>query len=416
MKRVAIASVVSFVLGAAVIWLSRPMPPPATARSNPNAKEFAILQVGMIDVGGTMMCGLVSDPPDAIWTHITGADGGGKAESRLREQVRATPGVETAVIDWRQIDYPGVYRAHADDKAGGKSDATAKLVAHFVEGDHFDVVGIPIKSGRTFRPGDLSAAMSSTEAPGIIGADLAAHLWGAADPIGRRLQTVSDPDARSDSPGDAGLRTVVVIGVVDDPFARTRTDEDPYRVYLPADTARSAEYMLIRTSAPAAPMLPTIRGIAQNVAANSIINTQTLADIEEQGNRDRRRVTSALSAGGIVALLLSAIGLYAVIAFAVTQRTQEIAVRLAVGANRNQITYSFVREGLRLGAFGLVLGLPVGMFAMRQLVATLGMGELPVAPIILIASIGISTVAAASAWGPARRAAGVDPATALRRG
>ena len=334
--------------------------------------------------------------------------------SRLREQVRATPGVETAVIDWRQFDYAGVFTAHADDKAGGKSDATASLNVHFVEGEHFDALGIPIKSGRTFRPGDLNAAMTSSEAPGIIGADLAAHLWGNADPIGRRLQTVSEADANS--PEDAGLRTVVVIGVVDDPIARTRTDKDPYRVYLPADTARSAEFMLIRTAAPAAPLLPTIRGLAQNAATSSIISAQTLADVEEQGNRDRRRISGALSAGGIVALLLSAIGLYAVIAFTVTQRTQEIAVRLAVGANRNQITYSFVREGLRLGAFGLVLGLPVGLFAMRQLVAVLGMGELPTALIILIASIGIFTVAAASAWGPARRAAGTDPATALRRG
>ncbi len=336
---------------------------------------------------------------------------------RLREQVRATPGVETAVIDWRQVDYPGVYSAHPEDKVGGKPDATADLAVHFVEGAHFDVLGIPIKSGRTFRPGDLRAAMTSSEAPGIIGADLAAHLWGNADPVGRRLQTLAEPGNSSGPPSpDAGLRTIVVIGVVNDPVARTRTDEDPYRVYLPADTARSAEYMLIRTAAAAAPLLPTIRGLAQNVAASSIINTQTLADVEEQGNRDRRRISGALSAGGIVALLLSAIGLYAVISFAVTQRTQEIAVRLAVGANRNQITYSFVREGLRLGAFGLVLGLPVGLFAMRQLVAVLGMGQLPTAPIILIASTGIFLVAAASAWRPARRAAGVDPATALRRG
>ncbi|MEX2282922.1 MAG: ABC transporter permease [Gemmatimonadota bacterium] len=335
---------------------------------------------------------------------------------RLREQVRATPGIETAVIDWRQTDYPGIYTAHSDDKAGGRPDATADLAVHFVEAAHFDVMGIPIKRGRTFGPGDLSAAMTSAEAPGIIGADLAAQLWGNADPVGRRLQTVTEPGNGSGPSPDGGLRTVVVIGVVDDPYARTRDDKEPYRVYLPADTARSAEYMLIRSAVPPAPLVPIIRGLAQNAAASSIINLETLADVEAKENRDRRRISGAFSAGGIVALLLSAIGLYAVIAFTVTQRTQEIAVRLAVGANRNQITYSFIREALRLGAFGLVLGLPVGLFAMRQLVAVLGMGELPTAPIILVASTGIFLVAAASAWGPARRAAGVDPATALRRG
>jgi predicted permease len=329
---------------------------------------------------------------------------------RLRDQVRATPGVENAVIDWRGFYYPGVYGVHPGDRAGGRSDATASLAVRHVEGTQFDVLGIPMKSGRTFVPSDLPAAMSS-EAPVIIGADLASHLFGSANPVGRRLQT------RSDSAGEAnGPRTLVVLGVVEDPVARMRVASEPYRVYLPADTARSAEYILIRTAAAAAPLLPTIRELAQSTAANAIVSAQTLADVEAQQNRERRRVSGAFSAGGIVALLLSAIGLYAVIAFGVSQRTHEIAVRLAVGADRSQITYAFVREGLRLGALGLVLGLPVGLFAMRRLVATFDMGELPVALIILIASTGIFLVAAASAWGPARRAAGVDPATALRRG
>ncbi|MEX2282921.1 MAG: FtsX-like permease family protein, partial [Gemmatimonadota bacterium] len=333
---------------------------------------------------------------------------------RLRDQVVATPGVESAVIDWPQVYSPGNYAVHAADQAGGKTDEVASLAVRHVEGTHFGVLGIPITRGRTFGPADLPPAMSS-EAPVIIGADLASHLWGAADPVGRRLRTMADTATAPAEYEARGPRTLVVVGVVDDPVARTRVASEPYRVYLPADTARLAENILIRAAAAAAPLLPTIRGLAQNAAASSIITARTLADVEAETNRDRRRVSSAFSAGGIVALLLSAIGLYAVIAFAVTQRTQEIAVRLAVGANRSQITYAFVREGLRLGALGLVLGLPAGMFAMRWLPA-LDAGELPVAPIIVIASTGIFLVAAASAWGPARRAAGVDPATALRRG
>jgi putative ABC transport system permease protein len=174
--------------------------------------------------------------------------------------------------------------------------------------------------------------------------------------------------------------------------------------------------MLIRTVSAAAPLLPAIRGLAHETATSTIVDAQTMAQVEEGLNRVRRRVSGAFSAAGIAALMLSAIGLYAVIAFSVAQRTQEIAVRLAVGARGRQIVYAFVRDGMRLGAFGLILGLPAGLFAMRQVAATLNMGELPMAPIILIASAGIFLVAAASAWSPARRAARLDPSTALRRG
>jgi hypothetical protein len=78
MKKIATASVLSFVLGAAVIWLARPPAPAPAAADRSNAKEFAILQVGMIEVGGRTICGLVSNPPDSILTHNT--QGGGKAE------------------------------------------------------------------------------------------------------------------------------------------------------------------------------------------------------------------------------------------------------------------------------------------------------------------------------------------------
>jgi predicted permease len=334
---------------------------------------------------------------------------------RLRDQVRAIPGVENAVIEQRQL-LPGVYTVHADDIAGDSSPATARLAVQRAEAAHFAALGIPMKSGRTFNHADVTAVESAAEAPVIIGADLASHLWGEADAIGRRLQLAGDLDYGTVPRVAEGLRTLVVIGVVDDPMARTRAVAESHRVYLPVDTAASAEFMLIRTVGAAAPLLPTIRGLVQNAAASTIIDARTMAQVEAELNSSRRRVSGAFSAAGIAALLLSAIGLYAVIAFSVSQRTQEIAVRIAVGARGSQIAYQFVRDGVLLGAFGLILGLPAGLFAMRQIRPIFDVGQMPVAPIILIASTGLFLVAAASAWGPARRAAAVDPATALRRG
>ncbi len=338
--------------------------------------------------------------------------------SRLRGQVLGTTGVQKTVMEWPVMYYPGIYTVHAGDVVGGATPATASLVVQRAENGHFDVLGIPIRSGRAFGPADVAAARTASEAPVIISTDLAALMWGSADAVGRRLQTMSDSTSRSArvSRVASGLRTLVVVGVIDDPAARNRVKGESYRIYLPMDTVAPPESMLIRTAVAAAPLLPSLRGLAQKAAPSTIISARTMAQIEAESNSTRRMVSGAISAAGIAALILSAIGLYAVIAFSVAQRTQEIAVRLAVGARGNQIAYSFVGDGLRLGAIGLLLGLPAGMFAVRQFITMLDMGELPLVPIILIASIGIFVVSAASGWAPARRAATVDPATALRRG
>jgi ABC-type antimicrobial peptide transport system permease subunit len=106
----------------------------------------------------------------------------------------------------------------------------------------------------------------------------------------------------------------------------------------------------------------------------------------------------------MAALLLSAIGLYAVIAFAVSQRTREIAVRMAIGARGPGIVGRFVVDGVRLGAFGLMLGLPASLAGLRALAAV--DSDFPLLPVLPVATI--------AAWLPARRAASVDPAVTLR--
>lgn len=327
---------------------------------------------------------------------------------RVRDRMRAIPGVESTVFHWPRLDYPGQYTVRPGDETGGVSGMTVSLTAQYAEGAYFDVLGIPLKRGRTFGPADVAAAKRGSAMPVIISGDLATQLWGAADPVGRQLQVASDTATR--------LRSLLVVGVVDDPAARSRVSRYSHRVYFPGDSARPSESLLIRTTTAAVPLLPTMRGLAQTIAPTSIIEVRTMAQAEAETNRRRRLVSGVISAAGVAALVLSAIGLYAVIAFSVVQRRQEMAVRLAVGARSNQITYGFMDDGVRLGAIGLLLGLPAGIFAVRQLAVTLQMGELPLVPILLIATTGMFLVAAAAAWGPARRAAAVDPAAVLRRG
>ena len=329
--------------------------------------------------------------------------------NRLLERLERTPGIEDAAIDWGGARDLGTYMVHRDDRVGGVAPDALALSSSMAASKYFDVKGIRLVRGRRFATTEVNAVDSpAPESPVIVGADLARRLWGGGDPIGRRLQ------AATDSVG--GARTLVVVGVIDDPATKTRTPGENYRVYLPPDTTRAAGAVLVRTSGLAQSVVPTIRDIMLEVAPDTPARIRTLGEIEDEHIRRFRLITTAVTAAGLIALFLSAIGLYAVVAFSVGQRTREIAVRMAVGARGSQIVGRFVRDGLRLGVIGLALGLPLSLIGLRALMELLDdeIPRVPLGPVTVVASLGVIVVAAAAAWIPARRAAAVDPAVTLR--
>ena len=122
------------------------------------------------------------------------------------------------------------------------------------------------------------------------------------------------------------------------------------------------------------------------------------------------------STAGFVVLLLSGLGLYAVIAFAVGQRTGEIAVRVAMGARARQIVRHFASDGFRLSTVGIVLGLPFSILGLHWLLSlSPGLPDVSPTLVTVIVAIGVLGVSSAASWIPARRAAEVDPAAILRR-
>jgi ABC-type lipoprotein release transport system permease subunit len=219
--------------------------------------------------------------------------------------------------------------------------------------------------------------------------------------------------ATSDSA--TGARTLVVVGVIEDPPERTRRPGDDHWIFLPPDTTWAPRALMLRTSGLAASHIPTLREVAQRVTPDMSVRIQSLTEIQEGHRRMFRMITSGLSAAGSMALLLSAIGLYAVVAFAVGQRTREIAVRMAVGARGQQIVRRFVADGLRLSALGVVIGLPISLAGLRLLMdAVPDIPSVPLPSVTAVAAVGVVVVATAAAWIPARRAAAVDPAVTLR--
>ena len=345
--------------------------------------------------------------PDASATEIAAADRRLRgAMRRVAARVEAIPGVD-AVTKFRGPDGPlGTYVADSDESAGTGVPATARLRAARVDGDFFRVVGIPLVRGRSFRPADLAFPAAGAELPAIVNADLARRLWGGADPLGRRLRPAAD---------SGRARTLVVVGVADAPWIGRFEPADAHVVWLPADTARSWPVPLIRTVNPAAPLIPTLRAILAEEAPGQVMSLSTFAQAEAEHVRQFRRITGGVSAAGLLALLLSAIGLYAVVAFSVRQRTREIAVRMAVGGARRQIVQRFVADGLRLSAFGMVLGLPISLLGLRVVMSIPDIiPRVALSAVTAIAAAGVVIVSTAAVWIPSRRAADVEPAITLR--
>ena len=331
---------------------------------------------------------------------------------RVTERLRARPGVEAIAVDWSDERSLGAYVVHPGDRVPGVAQNAVRLSATPTAQGFLGLVGTPLRRGRDFAPADVAAAEAGAagagEVPIIVGTSLARRLWAAADPLGRRLRAASD--------STPGARTLVVVGVIDDPLADRRQAGDEHPVHLPPDTTAMPRGLLLRTSGAARPVVPAVHELVRAEATNElVVGVRALADLEEEALRTRRLTAAGISAAGLVALLLSAIGLYAVVAFAVGQRTREIAVRMAVGAPGRQIVRRFVADGLRLSALGLVLGLPAGLLGVHLLLsADADFPEVSLGRVTVIAALGVVAVAVAAAWLPARRAAAVDPAVTLR--
>jgi hypothetical protein len=327
---------------------------------------------------------------------------------RLTERLPAVGGVETMVTEWPGASPLGGYAVHPADRVAGASEETVRLRGERAEPGYLATLGILIQRGRDLAPADVAPARPHpAEASVVIGADLARALWAGADPVGRRLEATSD-SAR-------GPRTLVVVGVIDDPLARFRPAGEEVRIYLPPDTTQIPRALLLRTTGAAASVLPAVRAVVSGAASDLLADVHTLAEVQAEEERDLRVATAWISAAGGTALLLSAIGLYAVVAFAVGRRTREIAVRMSVGAPGGRIVRRFVADGLRLAALGLALGLPASLLGLAALPALdSDIPALATGPVAAIAAVGVIATALVAAWLPARRAAAVDPAVVLR--
>jgi predicted permease len=278
------------------------------------------------------------------------------------------------------------------------------LYAVAAEG-YFYTLGIPLIRGRMF------GAQDTLNSPNValISQALARQRWPDRDPIGQTIEFGNM---------DGNLEPLTIVGIVGDVRARGLDAPPDSVIYVDyrqrGMNLNSTPTVLVRTASPEDTIISAARGIFHDLAPEVPVKFSTFA-VEMSGwLANRRFLLLLVELFAAAALVLATVGLYGVVAFFVTRRTQEIGIRLAIGAQRGDVLRLVLGEGARLAAFGVVIGI-VASFAITRLLSSLLFGISVTDPLTFAGVAALLFLdALAASYIPARRAVRVDPVTALR--
>jgi predicted permease len=329
---------------------------------------------------------------------------------RLTERVRAIPGVESAAA---MSGLPPLRSVNANDTEfeglARTPDSPPQNVDYyqFVTGSYLETMGIPVVEGRPYTAADVDGPPVV-----MINETLAKTFYPGQSPIGRRIR----PPFGQDVPW------FTVIGVVKDVKQGGLGTKTGTELYLPYEQlARIFSFpfgnmnVVLRTKLPLAAVAPTLRQIVRDMDPSlPVVELRTMDEVFADSVARPRFLTLLLGIFGGLALLLATIGTYGILSFVVSERQQEIGIRMTLGASRGQVLGLVLGHGLRLTAAGLVLG-AVAAVLLTRLMGSLLFEVEPADPLTLIAVAGLMTaVAVAACLVPAHRATRVDPNTVLR--
>jgi putative ABC transport system permease protein len=274
--------------------------------------------------------------------------------------------------------------------------------------NYFATIGLPLASGRDFTESDLASSSRVI----IINEALARRAFPGQDPVGRQARLISRK-VRGEN-----VEPVEIIGVAKDATNNKLGREIEPIIYLPLnrnffDETNRAVF-IVRTRSDPAEIFPSVASLAKSLGPEVGFRQYTLADNIARQTLPSRIASSFFGLFGAMGLLLAAVGLSGVLAYAVAQRTKEIGVRMALGADRVDVVRMVIGEGLALTLAGVVIGLLLALALTRSLASYL-YGVSSADPLTYVATTLILIIVALLAcYFPARRAANVDPMTALR--
>ena len=329
---------------------------------------------------------------------------------RMRSEVRALPGVlevgvgSTMPLRTSMIDLD----IKAEDRPITEGESTPRADLRTAGPEYFRAAGIPLIAGREFSITDQPGSASVV----IINRTLADKFFPGADPLGKRVAWTGEVLKFTPFSGD--WRTVVgVVGNTQD----GGLDAKPRAVvFMPfAQEFAVSGGLVIRADSNVAALAPAATRIVRRIAPTvPLENVLTVSQIKDQSVAPRRLNATLVSAFGILAVIVAAVGIGGVLAFSVSARTNEIGIRISLGAGRGQVQRMILREGSGMLAAGLALGM-VGAFLGARVIQGLLFGVAPGDPATFIGvTLLMAVVGIAACWIPALRASRIDPLIAMR--
>lgn len=328
---------------------------------------------------------------------------------RVVAAVKALPGVEAVSVS-RGLpigDWAGQFFTtsdHPNPPAGQVPDANYIIAGP----DYFRATQIPLRRGRSFDERDTQTA----ERVAIVNERLAQLYWPGEDPLGKQLRIGSS---------DSTAPWLSVVGVAGNVLSQGPDGGSHPEIYIPYQQfpwlLDGPQHLLVRTTPSVRPeslihaVVQEIHHVDKNEPA---VDIETLERVAAEPMAQQRMVMALLLSFACLALVLSVLGIYSVLSYSIAQRTREIGLRVALGANRGNVLRLVVGDGVRLAVIGIALGI-AGSLALTRLMTDLLYGVQPTDPITFVAvSVTLATASLAACYVPARRAMNIDPIVALR--
>jgi putative ABC transport system permease protein len=324
------------------------------------------------------------------------------------ERLRALPGVASAgavsLIPMEPGNFSGTITG--ENSAVGPNDPQVETEMRWASPAYFQTMGITLLHGRDFNDADVEGALPVV----IVDESFARRFYPNEDPIGKRIKRGSH---RSANP----WKTVVgvVRSVRNQRLDISSLPQAYFPVFQEADAMFNLSFAVRASGGEPLGLAQSARAAVSEVDRNQpVFNVKPLRQIVADSIALRRLALLLLSAFAVVAMALAAAGIYGVMAYAVTQRTHEIGVRMALGAARSDVSRLVVRQGLKLALCGVTLGLAVAL-ALTRLMEALLFGVSATDPLTFAwIALLLLVVAIVACWIPARRATKVEPMIALR--
>jgi predicted permease len=327
----------------------------------------------------------------------------------LLTRIEALPGVQSATVyNFGLLSGNGWSDKFLAEGEVPRPDENLYCHGMWVGPKFFETLGIQLLSGYELNAQNARPAGETNVSRriAVINETLAQRYFPGIDPVGKRIYAYASPEKKFE-----------IIGVVKDTKYRSLRLEAPPTLYVPffQESRSSSAIFAFRTVGDSRPVMASLRTVVTEIdSAASVHSVRTMDDVVDASVRQERVLAQLGSFLSVLALALACLGLYGVLSFAVVQRTREIGVRIAVGAQKWDVLSLVVRQGLKFVLLGSFFGI-VGAIRAARLISSLLYGITPTDPVTFVGvSLLLIVVAVLASWIPAWRATRVDPMVALR--